>query len=415
MQNEILAQFDEKEAIKLALEMARYESYSGNEKGVAEYLAGEMERMGYQVELQEVEKDRPNVIGRVRGAGGGPSFMFNGHMDIDPIPMGYGKDPWDIRAEGRRLYGHGLKNMKAGVVSMVVAGAAIKRAKIPLKGDLIVASVVGELQGGIGTVDLIRRGIITDYGIVPEPTMLHIRTIHAGMCQFLIHTIGKACWGGATHKQKHVNAVEKMCKAMNALKSIKLTHTPRPDLPELPRIIMGNIMGGLTRDYLMWRPSYIPDFCTLTFEVRMVPGQTVEGIQTDIERSLNAIKAEDPDFEYEIEAPPAIYREPWRGNKCPMPALDLPLDHELVGVVRKYHQIVTGQEPPGIGFYDPGSYAGADSGHLFQAGCACLNYGPTGHDIYENSVDIDMMMTCAKVMALTAAEITTRGKGQTRR
>jgi acetylornithine deacetylase len=90
--------------------------------------------------------------------------------------------------------------------------------------------------------------------------------------------------------------------------------------------------------------------------------------------------------------------------------LDLPLDHELVGIVRKHHQSVTGKDAPGIGFYDPGSYAGADSGHLFAAGCPCLNYGPTGHDIYENSVDIDMMMTGARVMALTAAEIITRTK-----
>lgn len=410
MENRIVQYVDEKEAVELAIGLAKHQSFSGKEKGAAEYLAGVMERMGYDVELQDVEKDRPNVVGRIRGSGGGHSFMFNGHTDIDPVPMGYGKDPWDIHVKDRRIYGHGLKNMKAGDVAMIVAGAAIKRAKLPVKGDLIVAAVVGELQGGIGTVDLIRRGIVPDYAIVPEPTMLHIRTIHAGMCQFLVHTVGRACWGGATHKQKYVNAVEKMCKAMNALQNMKLTFTPHPDLPELPRIITGNIIGGLTRDYLLWRPSYIPDFCTLTLEVRMVPGQTVEGIQADIERTLSAIKREDSDFEYEVEAPPAIYREPWRGNKVFMPALDLPVDHELVGIVRKYHQVVTGNDAPGIGFYDPGSYAGADSGHLFAAGCPCLNYGPTGHDIYENSVDIDMMTTAAKVMALTASEIITRAK-----
>jgi len=408
MESQILQYIYEKETVELAIGLARFQSFSGQEKGAAEYLAGKMEEMGYEVELQEVEKDRPNVVGRLRGSGGGPSFMFNGHTDIDPVPMGYGMDPWDIHVKDRRLYGHGLKNMKAGVVAMIIAGAAIKRAKIPATGDLIVAAVVGELQGGIGTVDLIRRGILANYAIVPEPTMLHIRTMHAGMCQFLVHTIGRACWGGATHRQKHVNAVEKMCKAMKALQTMKLTHTPRPDLPELPRIITGNIMGGLTRDYLLWRPSYVPDFCTLTFEVRMVPGQTVEGIQADMERVLEGIRRGDPDFEFEVEPPPAIYREPWRGNKCPMPPLDLPLDHELVGIVRKFHQVVTGNDAPGIGFYDPGSYAGADSGHLFAAGCPCLNYGPTGHDIYENSVDIDLMMTGAKVMALTAAEIITR-------
>ena len=410
MIKKVLAHFNEEEAVRFATETARFQSFSGEEKGVAEYMADEMDRMGYEVELLEAEKNRPNVVGRIRGEGQGPSFMFNGHTDIDPVPMHYQGDPWDIRLEGRHLHGHGLRNMKGGNVSMVLAGAAIKRAGLPLKGDLIVAGVVGELQGGIGTVDLIRRGIVADYGIVPEPTMLYIRTVHSGVCQFLVHTIGKTCWGGSTHKYPHVNAVEKMCKAMKAIKELTLTCTPRPDLPELPKKITTNIMGGVSRDYTMWRPSYIPDFCSLTVDIRMLPGQTVETVQSDLERALAEVKREDPEFEYEIETQPAIYREPWRGMKYAMLPLDLPLDHELVQTVQKHHQAVTGQDAPGIGFYDPGSYAGADSGHLFEAGCACLNYGPTGHDIYDTSMDIDMMMTCTRVMALTAAEVTTREK-----
>jgi len=195
---------------------------------------------------------------------------------------------------------------------------------------------------------------------------------------------------------------------MRAINEMDLTCSPRADLPKLPRKITTNIIGGFSRNYTMWRPSYIPDFCSLVFEVRTVPGQTPEMIQADLERTLNDIRREDPDFQFEIEPPPAVYKEPWKGNKHPMPPLDLPNDHELVGVVNKYHQAVTGKNAPGIGFYDPGSYGCADSGHLFHAGCACLNYGPTGHERSENSVDIDMLMTCAKVMALTAAEISSR-------
>ena len=37
--------------------------------------------MGLAVSWQEVEDGRPNVVGRLEGAGGGPSLMFNGHMD----------------------------------------------------------------------------------------------------------------------------------------------------------------------------------------------------------------------------------------------------------------------------------------------------------------------------------------------
>lgn len=407
---EILSNVDEEEIVNLAKGLAKFESYSGYEKGVAEYLGAEMEKMGYEVEFQYAEKDRPNVIGRIRGEGGGYSLMYNGHTDIDPVPMGYKGDPWNIRVEGRRLHGHGLKNMKGGVTSMVIAGAALKRSGIPIKGDLIVAAVVGELQGGIGTVDLIQRGIIPDIAVVPEPTKLHIRTIHGGVIHFLIHTIGKACWGGSLHQHHHINAVKKMCKAISALENISFTHTPHPDLPELPRKLSTNIIGGLTRNYVMWRTSYVPDFCTSVFEVRTVPGQTVEGVMSDIKKTLDKVKEKDTEFEYEIEPPPAAYREPWHGFKYFMPPCDLPKDHELVHIIRKNHQSVTGSDAPGIGFYDPGSYAGADSGHLFQAGCPVLNYGPTGHEFWDHSVDIDMMTTCAKVLALTAHDILTRNK-----
>jgi len=410
MIDKILSHIDEQETLRLAIGLTRHQSFSGQEKGAADYLAGEMKRMGFEVDLIDSEKNRPNVVGRIRGDGRGPSFIFNGHLDVDPVMADYNKDPWNIRVEGRRLHGHGLRNMKAGVAAMVMAAASIRKAGVALRGDVLVAAVVGELQGGIGTVDLIKQGVMAEYGVVPEPTLLHIRTVHAGMCQFLVHTVGKACWAGSLHKYKSINAVEKMYKAMRALQEMKLTCSPRPDLPELPRKVTTNIIGGFSRNYTMWRPSYIPDFCTLIFEVRTVPGQTVQVIEADMRQALDRVKREDPDFQYEIEPPPAAYREPWRGNKWPMPALDLPVDHELVSVVRRHHQTVTGQDVPGIGFYDPGSYAGADSGHLFEAGCDCLNYGPTGHGLAESSVDIDMMMTCTKVLALTAAEITTRTK-----
>ena len=40
-----------------------------------------LEEMGLEVSWHEVEDGRPNVVGRLEGTGGGPSLMFNGHMD----------------------------------------------------------------------------------------------------------------------------------------------------------------------------------------------------------------------------------------------------------------------------------------------------------------------------------------------
>ena len=36
--------------------------------------------------------------------------MLNGHIDIDPIPAGIERDPWNPTVEGDLLYGAGIAN-----------------------------------------------------------------------------------------------------------------------------------------------------------------------------------------------------------------------------------------------------------------------------------------------------------------
>jgi len=54
-------------------------SITGEEKGIAEFLGAEFERLGMEVKYQEVEEGRPNVVGTLRGSGGGPTLMFKLH------------------------------------------------------------------------------------------------------------------------------------------------------------------------------------------------------------------------------------------------------------------------------------------------------------------------------------------------
>ncbi len=402
----LLELISEAELIEITRRLHRFPSFSRDEKEVAADFADQLDSLGLEVELHEVEPGRPNVIGRLRGGGGGPSFMLNGHLDIDPIPLGYQGDPWDFRREDGKLIGHGIRNMKAGVAAMAGAAGALARFNRALRGDLIVAAVVGELQGGIGTVHHLKEGIVPDYAIVPEPTLLNIRTLHAGIAQFLISVRGKACWAGSVHIYPHVNAVEKMCKVIEALRGISISAAPHPELPHLPRKHIGNLIGGLTQDYILWRPSYVPDYCTVVFEVRTVPGQTVEHILSDLHRVLDPLRAEDPDLVIEIEPPPAAYRPPWHGMIQMLP-MDLPKDDPLVRMVHRHHLAVLGREPEHIGFVDPGSYAGADSGHLQHAGAHVLNYGPTGHSFWEHAVEVEKLVDCARVLALVAEEVLT--------
>jgi acetylornithine deacetylase len=400
------------EVADLTAGMANIPSFSGDEAAVAHYVAGKMRDWGFdEVLLQEAERGRPNVIGILKGDGSGPSLMFNGHLDIDPIPDGYDRPLWTSAIEDGRLYGVGVGNMKAGDAAMIMAAVAVKRAGLKLKGDLIVACVVGELQGGIGTDYMLKQGIVPDLAIVPEPTNLQIRTLHAGVLELLVTVRGRAVWIGQMSQRKSINAIEKAMVAMRALHALQFTHTPHPELPGLPRIHVGSVRGGLTRDYHLWRPAFVADCCTLAVDVRTHPGMTEEGVVADIRRCLDAVTAQDPDFQYELELPPATYAEPWRAMGLYMPPLELRKDHPLVATTARHHTDVTGETTP-IGVHVPGSHAGADSGHLWRRGVPCFNYGPTQHSRFYNDVPLTKLGHGTKVLALTAAEICTRSRDE---
>src|SRR5215212_5172752 len=139
MQEAVLEQVDHNRIVELARNLANVVSITGEEEEVAKYLGSELERLGMQVEYQYVEDGRPNVVGSLKGSGGGATLMFNAHMD-------HFDNPQETVVEDDRIYGRGLVNMKAAFPCYIEAVAALQKAGAKLKGDLIVAGVVGEIE-----------------------------------------------------------------------------------------------------------------------------------------------------------------------------------------------------------------------------------------------------------------------------
>ena len=355
----ILACIDEDEVLELCIDLARIPSFAGEEGPCARFLAGRLRELGFDdVALQEVEPGRPNVIGVFKGAGSGPTFMFNGHLDVDPLPADH-EPQWRPVVRDGKLYGIGVGNMKAGDAAMIMAAVALRRSGIPLRGEIVVAGVIGELQGGLGTRHMLDSGLVPDLAIVPEPTACNVRTIHAGVLECLVHVKGKTAWIGNRDLLDNVHAIEQMAKAVDALKAVRFRHTPRADLPGLPNLVIGGIIGGLTSEYIIWRPAMVPDFCTLEIDVRLAPGMTLDSTAEDLHAALGAVAAGDPTFDYTIELPPAPYRKPFQAMGLFMPPNDLSVEHPLAQACRRWHRELTGEEP-GLGVFIPGSYAGAE-------------------------------------------------------
>ena len=131
---------------------------------------------------------------------------------------------------------------------------------------------------------------------------------------------------------------------------------------------------------------------------------TDDTIRADLDRTLSRLREEDPDFDYQLVHPAERKFNIWTIDHPPM---DLPPDQEIVQTLAANYRQVTGQEPQGIG--PPASALNArygdDDAHLWEAGIPAPIYGPSGGSYGEDYANIDEMVLCSQVLALTARDI----------
>ena len=121
-------------------------------------------------------KGRKNLVARLAGSGGGRSLLLSGHMDTVPTDLpGWKHSPWEPTLRAGRMSGLGTFDMKGGLVAQAAVLAALKRAGIRLKGDLLFESVVDEeWGGGNGTLAGRMRGDNADACVIAEGTQMEI-------------------------------------------------------------------------------------------------------------------------------------------------------------------------------------------------------------------------------------------------
>src|SRR5205823_9010871 len=147
----VLAAVDRERLVDWALRAVSTPSFTGSEEAMAELMRETFGALGLQVQWQQVEEGRANVLGTWPGTGGGPTLMFNGHMDTsysggEPWLQGIpGFQPAGFERDGR-IYGLGISNMKGALAAYVEAVRALQEAGVRLKGDLMIACVAGEIE-----------------------------------------------------------------------------------------------------------------------------------------------------------------------------------------------------------------------------------------------------------------------------
>ena len=142
-------------------DLVRIPSFSGEEGEAAERTADEMSRLG----LDEVGIDRAgNVVGllkanahdRLDGA-----VMLNAHLDVVAVDetADWPHPPFAGAIADGRLWGRGATDTKSAVAAQVHAAGLLARLQaegsLHRRRDLVVAAVVQEEVGGLGTACLL--------------------------------------------------------------------------------------------------------------------------------------------------------------------------------------------------------------------------------------------------------------------
>jgi acetylornithine deacetylase len=161
------------------------------EAEIATFVSDWLSARGFEVQRLEARPGRPSIVGRMRGSGGGPSLMFNGHLDTVGH-FAYDGDALSGAIIEDKLHGRGSNDMKGGVAAMLVAAARAGRRG--LKGDVIVACVSDEEYAGRGTEEVVAH-VTADAAIVTEPTQLALLTCHKGFAWFDLVFHGRAAHG----------------------------------------------------------------------------------------------------------------------------------------------------------------------------------------------------------------------------
>lgn len=138
-----------------------FDPSSPGEGAMAQLVAERWRRLGFEVEMVEAEKGRPNVIARRQGSAPGPRLLVNAHLDTHPQDVGPWVDPytgeWRTRwtadafageLRDGRIYGRGAVDHKSPIAAMLHAVEALDAAGIRLGGELTVIHDVDEETGG---------------------------------------------------------------------------------------------------------------------------------------------------------------------------------------------------------------------------------------------------------------------------
>jgi acetylornithine deacetylase len=337
---------------------------------IARVVANWLEEHGLEVELDELAPGRANVLGRVRGPGGGRTLLLNAHLDT--VALGGAGGALTPRQEDGRLYGRGSYDMKGGLVAIMLAAA--RAVDLGLAGDLVVAAVSDEEDRSIGS-ERVAASVRADAAIVTEPTDMRLAIAHRGFLWLELDMPGVAAHG--SRYDLGVDAIARMGPVLTALGELDARLRAERDLHPLlggASVHASLIEGGTEL-------STYPGRCVLVVERRTVPGESVAQVESELREIAG-----------EATVRTLFVREP----------LETAADAEIVDVVSRQARAVLGHSPElvGVPYW-------TDAALFAAAGIPSVVFGPSGEGAHAEIewVDLEDVERTAEIVLGAAREI----------
>jgi acetylornithine deacetylase/succinyl-diaminopimelate desuccinylase-like protein len=391
---------DRDRLVELALRLVSTPSFTGSEEAAAELMRSELASLGLQVQWQQVEDGRANVLGTWSGTGGGPTLMLNGHLDTSYS----GREPWLAGIPGfqpqgferdGRIYGLGISNMKGALACYVEAVRSLQDTGVRLRGDVLVAAVAGEIektqqgdaQGAeyrgyaAGSRHLVGHGGAADMCILGEPTENKLVLAHFGTLWMRLSTHGPFVHTAFSSGRLEENSIVRMRRVLDSV----LEWLPRWEEEMSYDGHSGVANVGAIQGGFGWRVSRTPHATDLFVDLRVPPSVPMAEARRkalEFARGLDGVDAE-------------VY--------VTAPGAEIDEGHQLVRALEAAHEEVFGAAPE----RDVTRWF-SDASVLTRYGIATVNYGTSSGlpdaELGEN-LEIEGLVKTAEVYANVAKAV----------
>lgn len=403
----------DEELRSFADELCRFETTAGNEAPAQEWLYDVLESAGFETyrweadaetlaehpsfpdDAGEIETaDRPSVAGVLEfgDPDAGRTLVLNGHVDVVPAGTGWDGDPFEPRWADGRFTARGAADMKCGLATCVFAARHLASSAQSLDGRIVVESVAGEEEGGIGAAAAALENpypFSRDAAIVAEPTDCRPVTATEGSLMKRLRLEGRSAHAATRwHGESVLPRFERIRQAFEDLETERGERVGHPLYEEFPipwPVCFGRVEAG------RWASS-VADELTAEIRIGVAPGETVAEVEREFEERLAAVVAEDPFLE---SRPPEFER-----FSIQFEPAEIEADEPVVRAVQ------SAMEATDLESTAPqGATYGADSRHYVRAGIPTVLFGPGSIEqahFPEESIEWDEVLAAGETLSEAA-------------